>query len=79
MRFVRHQGTCTPTPLVWYASQLQDSWLLCRWDLAGDDKEFTVDKGWGSTWVKIVASWLCAMLYLWSMVAHRVVQGRSFY
>ncbi|GAB4821842.1 hypothetical protein N2152v2_008888 [Parachlorella kessleri] len=53
--------------------------VFTGWDLAGDDKEFTVDKGWGSTWVKIVASWLCAALYLWSMVAHRVLQGRSFY
>lgn len=53
--------------------------LLCRWDLAGSSSEFTVDKGWGATWVKVVASWLCAGLYVWTMVAHRMLSSRSFY
>lgn len=34
--------------------------------------------GWGSTWVKMAASWLCAALYTWSLVAHRVLSGREF-
>ena len=66
-------------------SVLMPRHLLCfaptarRWDLAGDDSDFTVDKGWGSAWVKVVASWLCALLYIWTLVAHKVLSNRSFY
>lgn len=53
--------------------------VLSGWELdQGGEGEFTLDKGTGSMWVKIVASWLCALLFLWSLVAHRVLRGRQF-
>jgi hypothetical protein len=52
--------------------------LFVGWDLAGSDGEFSLDAGWASTWVKVAAAWLCALLYLWSLVEHRVLSGRQF-
>lgn len=52
--------------------------LFVGWDLAGSGGDFNLDQGWGSTWVKMAASWLCAALYTWSLVAHRVLSGREF-
>lgn len=52
--------------------------LLIGWDLEGAQGQMAIDQGWGSTWVKITASWLCAALYTWSLVAHRVLAGRQF-
>ena len=40
--------------------------------------EFEMDKGWGSVWAKVIASWLCAVLYTWSLIAHRVLKNREF-
>ncbi len=32
----------------------------------------------GAMWVKIVSSWLCAGLYLWTMVAPCILTDRDF-
>lgn len=33
--------------------------IYVGWDLTGDDTaDFQIDRGWGSTWVKMAASWL---------------------
>ena len=32
----------------------------------------------GAVWVKIVSSWLCGGLYLWTLVAPIVLQDRDF-
>lgn len=49
--------------------------VFLGWDIANRDAEqqLTMDKGIGSTWAKMGASWLCAVLYTWSLVAHRVL------
>lgn len=52
--------------------------LFLGWDLNGTQGDFQVDSGWGSTWVKIAAAWLCAALYSWSLIAHRVLSSRTF-
>ena len=52
--------------------------LLVGWDLEGQAGEFTLDAGWASTWVKIAAAWLCGLLYVWSLIAHRVLKNRQF-
>lgn len=52
--------------------------LLVGWDLSGSGGDFNIDQGWGSTWVKMAASWLCALLYCWSLIAHRVLRDREF-
>jgi hypothetical protein len=45
---------------------------------AGAQGEFGYDQGWASVWAKAGASWACAGLYTWSLVAHRVLPGRQF-
>merc|ERR1719150_2610608 len=32
----------------------------------------------GAVWVKIVSSWLCGALYLWTLVAPMILQDRDF-
>ena len=52
--------------------------LFIGWDLAAANGEFSLDTGWGSTWVKIIAAWLCGLMYTWSLIAHRVLSNRQF-
>ena len=53
--------------------------VLTGWGLNQQDQgEFGVDKGWGSVWAKMAASWLCAVLYTWSLIAHKILTSRTF-
>jgi hypothetical protein len=53
--------------------------VLTGWGIDLEDQgEFALDKGWGSVWAKVAASWVCAALYTWSLVAPRVLSGREF-
>lgn len=49
--------------------------VFVGWDIAKTDsaQQLTIDKGIGSTWAKMGASWLCALLYMWTLLAHRVL------
>lgn len=62
---------------VYMAASGYVSMVLLGWDMAVVDdetQEFSIDTGMGSTWAKMSASWLCAALYLWSLVAHQLLQ-----
>ncbi|KAK9811743.1 hypothetical protein WJX72_009404 [[Myrmecia] bisecta] len=52
--------------------------LFTSWSLDQTPGEFVVDKGWISVWVKMVSQWVCTLLYLWSLVAPRLLANRSF-
>jgi hypothetical protein len=53
--------------------------ILTGWGIELEDqREFEMDKGWGSVWAKITGSWVSAALYMWSLVAHRVLKNREF-
>ena len=52
--------------------------LFLGWNLQGSEGSFVIDSGWGSFWTKLAASWLCAGMYTWSLVAHRVLSSRQF-
>lgn len=47
--------------------------IFLGWDITETDAEqqLTLDKGIGSTWAKMGVSWLCGLLYLWTLIAHR--------
>jgi hypothetical protein len=48
--------------------------VLVGWGVGAESQgEFGYDQGWGSTWAKVAASWACAALYAWSLVAHRAL------
>ncbi|KAK6640677.1 hypothetical protein RUM44_012374 [Polyplax serrata] len=38
----------------------------------------TLNANSASMWVKIVSSWLCVLLYMWSMIAPMLLQSRDF-
>lgn len=54
--------------------------LFTAWSLDGAQPgAYTLDaNSWASAWVKMASQWLCAVLYLWSLVAHLVLRDRSF-
>ena len=53
--------------------------VLTGWGINLEQQgEFELDKGWGSVWAKMAASWVCAAMYCWSLVAHRVLSHRDF-
>lgn len=52
--------------------------VLVGWGVGAQQGEFAYDKGWASVWVKAAASWVCALLYTWSLVAHRLLAWRQF-
>ena len=55
------------------------SMVLTGWGIPSQNQgNLGMDKGWGSVWAKISASWVCALLYIWSLIAHRVLRGRAF-
>lgn len=55
------------------------SMVLTGWGITSQNQgNLSMDKGWGSVWAKISASWVCALLYIWSLIAHKVLRDRSF-
>ncbi len=54
--------------------------LLLSWNLNDNTAgTWDVDRGYLSTWVKIVSMWVCFVLYAWVLVAPRVLPGREFF
>jgi len=47
---------------------------LTNWIHPGND----LGNMWSAVWIKIVTSWLAAGLYIWSLIAPAVLDGRDF-
>ncbi|KAF3322189.1 hypothetical protein FCM35_KLT13330 [Carex littledalei] len=43
--------------------------LFISWDLNHPTKEWSIDVGWASTWVKIINEWFAASIYLWKLLS----------
>jgi len=55
--------------------------LMTNWRLGSIDTNATdvvIDQSMGSVWVKVVSSWLVAILFAWSLIAPVVMPGRDF-
>lgn len=54
--------------------------LLTDWASISGDNSTTmfIGKAWASVWVKMASAWICAAMYLWSLVAPLVLTGREF-
>jgi len=53
--------------------------LLTDWgDLTHHQDKDTINVGWASVWVKVICEWVTAGIFLWTLVAPSVVQGREF-
>lgn len=47
--------------------------------LFSPDADFkTMTSKWPAVWVKITSSWVCLLLYLWTLVAPLVLTNRDF-
>ena len=46
-----------------------------------DDKKTVVEMTGGVTamWVKVVSEWLAVILYIWTLVAHKLFPDRDFF
>ncbi|XP_069370553.1 serine incorporator 1 isoform X2 [Paralichthys olivaceus] len=42
------------------------------------DADYTITSKWPAVWVKISSSWVCLVLYIWTLVAPMIVTNRDF-
>lgn len=63
--------------LIFALASMYISMLMTGWGSQVQDKE-RLDQGWASVWVKIVAQWFTATLYLWTLVAPVLFPDRQF-
>eukprot|EP00762_Andalucia_godoyi_P006797 ANDGO_00893.mRNA.1 putative serine incorporator len=49
-----------------------------NWSFDGSTDVSSIDEGWVSTGIKIAATWLAALLYIWSLIAPYVFKNRDF-
>lgn len=52
--------------------------LFTNWSLDATPDEWVIDKGWQSAWVKIASQWLVALLYVWTLIAPKLLPDREF-
>ena len=52
--------------------------LFLGWSLTNVPGKTEVDKGWISVWFHMASQWLSFVLYIWLLIAPRVLQGRDF-
>lgn len=51
--------------------------LMTGWG-AGSETKHLMDIGWASVAMKLVTQWATGLLYIWVLVAPKVLQDRSF-
>lgn len=42
------------------------------------DADFTITSTWPAVWVKISSSWVCLLLYTWTLMAPMILTNRDF-
>ena len=60
-----------------HSLQLYIMMTLTQWSKTGGDLA-SYSSNDAAVWVKIVSSWLCAGLYVWTLVAPAVLTDRDF-
>ncbi|XP_077990097.1 serine incorporator 1-like isoform X2 [Glandiceps talaboti] len=51
---------------------------LTSWYNPKESKEYKYNASWPAVWVKISSSWLCVILYTWTLIAPVVLSNRDF-
>eukprot|EP00898_Chlorokybus_atmophyticus_P006069 jgi/Chlat1/6463/Chrsp45S05965 len=64
--------------LIFALASMYVSMLLTGWGSADPQGKDTIDIGWGSVWVKIIAQWTTVLLYGWSLLAPVLLPERDF-
>lgn len=52
--------------------------LFLSWNLSDIPGKLVVDKGWISSWFHMASQWLSYLLYVWILIAPRLLRGREF-
>lgn len=60
-----------------YMAMVLNDWSVMTADLTSPNG-VTIEHGFGAMWVKIISSWVCALLYLWTLVAPLIFPDRDF-
>ncbi|XP_024312220.1 probable serine incorporator isoform X2 [Brachypodium distachyon] len=51
--------------------------LFISWELHHPTREWSIDVGWASTWVKFMNEWLAASIYIWRLIARAISRKTS--
>jgi len=52
--------------------------LLTDWGAPPSAVQGKFNSGYTSAWVQMATNWICAILYLWSLIASKVCPNRDF-
>lgn len=63
--------------LIFALASMYIAMLMTGWGSSAQETD-SLDVGWTSVWVKIMAQWLTAALYVWTLVAPMVLSDRAF-
>lgn len=64
--------------LIYALASMYMGMLFTNWQLSSNTQDFELGTGWASTWVKIGSKWFCEALYIWTVVAPRLLPNRDF-
>jgi len=60
-----------------YVAMLLTDWhVLKEADGAGKDHDFYIGRSGPAMWMRVVSSWVCMFIYIWSLVAPVVMPDR---
>jgi hypothetical protein len=51
---------------------------LTNWNLSDGPNPWTIDRGSFSSWVRAASSWLCALVFIWTLIAPAILRKRVF-
>jgi hypothetical protein len=60
-----------------YMAMVLTDWRVMQSDLTKPNG-VVIMHGFGAMWVKVATSWVCVLLYLWTLVAPLLLPGRDF-
>lgn len=61
-----------------YMAMIVSDWSVAEGTAPGSQEDIKIVHGFGAMWAKIVMSWLCTVLYLWTLVAPLIFPDRDF-
>jgi hypothetical protein len=52
--------------------------VVCGWSLVDTSGVTSIDQGWASSWVEVVAVWITSFVYGWTLTAPLLCLNREF-
>lgn len=63
--------------VAFYLAMVITDWSIMEADLSSPNGVKIVH-GFGAMWAKIITSWVCSLLYLWTLIAPLIFPDRDF-